>query len=70
MGGLIQTNSNPKCPQSDQVFIFVLGGGGTPDQLKLQVPSPEQNFIFGHSRPTFLKYLSGGTQGILNQKFW
>ena len=23
----------------------------------------------GYSRPTFLKYLSGGTQGILNQKF-
>ena len=24
----------------------------------------------GYSRPTFLKYLSEGTQGILNQKFW
>ena len=49
------------------------GRGCTPDQLKLKMPK----FSFsggggegGYSRPTLLKYLSGGTQGILNQKFY
>ena len=50
-------------------FLF-LGWEGTPDQLKSKVPRCGQIFIFGggggYSRPTFLKYLSEGTQGILN----
>ena len=53
-------------------LIFFMGGGGTPHQLKFQVLSPDQIFIFGgrgYSRPTFLKY-EWGTQGILNQKLW
>ena len=54
-------------PSPDQIFI---NGGGwravtTPDQLKSKVPSPDKI-----SLKYFLKYLSGGTQGILNQKFW
>ena len=41
------------------------GEGGTLDQLKLKVPRSAQIFIGGHSRPTFLDYLSEGTK-----KFW
>ena len=55
--------------------IFSSGGGSeggegvgvTPDQLKLKVPRSAQIFIGGgggvggYSRPTFLKYFSGGT---------
>ena len=44
---------------------------GSPDPLKFQVPRSTQIFIGGggDSRPTFLKYLSGGTQEILNKIF-
>ena len=51
---VLQTNSNPK---SDQIFT---GGGGTLDQLKYQVPSPNKIFIFRGEGftldTTFLKY--------------
>ena len=52
------------------------GGGGRciSDQLKPKVPRSVQIFTGEgggvYSRPTFLKYLSGSTQGIFNQKFW
>ena len=41
---ILQTNSNPK---SGQIVTWEGGGGGTPDQLKSQVPSPGHIFIFG-----------------------
>ena len=79
-GRVLQTNSNSKCQDLPE---FSFGGRdecgeGTSDQLKLKVPRSAQICILGgggwggvggYSRPTFLKYLSGGTQGILNQKF-
>ena len=61
-----------KGPQSGKVFI---GGGVTLDQLKSKVPTSLTIFISGEGGlwgvgyalgTTFLKYLSGGTQGILN----
>ena len=57
-----------KVPQSGQVFI---GGYSGPTQT--QNPSPDQFFISGGGvlDTTFLKYLSGCTQGVLHQeKFW
>ena len=45
-------------------------GGCTLDQVKPKVPT---SLSFGEGGctvgTTFLKYLSGGTQGVLNQKF-
>ena len=58
-------NSNLKC-QDLPKFSFSGEGVGTPDQLELKVPRSAQIFIFGGGEEWVLKYLSGGTQGILN----
>ena len=61
---VLQTNSNSKC---QDLLKFSLGRG-TPDQLKM--PRSAQIFIGrGHSRPTFLKYLSGGHSRNFEPKF-
>ena len=55
----------------DQIFIF-RGRECSLDQLKPKVPTSLTIFIWegGALDTTFLKYLSGGTQGISSPKFW
>ena len=56
--GVLQTNSNSKCQDLPKYsFLWGWGGGGGGGSGL-------------YSRLTFLKYLSGDTQGILNQNFW
>ena len=67
---VLQTNSNPKYQVLAKYSFW--RGGVTPDQRKSHAPSPDQIFIFGGGGTldtTSLKYLSGGTQGILHQKY-
>ena len=70
-GGCNPDKLKLKVPRYAQIFIF-RRGGVTPDKLKLEVSRLAQILILGvgYSRQTILKYMSGGTQGILNQKFW
>ena len=66
---------NPKCQDLSKSAFSVLGEG-----VVVQTDSTQSAKICpnlhggggggGWFRLTFLKYLSGGTQGILNQKFW
>ena len=71
--------TQPKVPRSVQICIF--GGGGGEGGSGVQTHPTQSakicpNLHWGGGgrgwwfRPTFLKYLSGGTQRILNQKFW
>ena len=45
-GGVLQTNSNPKCQELPK-FSFGKGEGGTPDQLKSEVPRTAQIVMGG-----------------------
>ena len=58
-------------------FVFAKfsfrGRGDYSRPTQIQIPSIWPSFHCGrgrHSRPTFLKYLTWGTQGIFNQQFW
>ena len=76
-----QLQHNPKVPRSVQICIWGLGGwrvGGCVVQTKSTQSAkicPNLNFRREGEgrgswfRPTFLKYLSGGTQGILSTNF-
>ena len=51
-----------------QIFI---SGGGTTDQLKSKLPRSAKIFILdGVVQTNIPEILCGGTQGILDQKFW
>ena len=74
-GGAYSRPTQIQCAKIYPNFHF--GGGGiveTNSNSKCQ-DLPKFSFSggeggeWGYSRPTFLKYLSGGTQGILHQKF-
>ena len=66
---MVQTNSTQSAKICPTVHFF-LGGAG-PDQLNPKCKDPNLHFRGGGwwSRPTFLKYLSTGTQGILSKIF-
>ena len=75
-GGVDPDPLNPKCQDLSKSTWGGGGGGCGSRPTQPKVPRSVQICIFGGGgrgwwfRPTFLKYLSGGTQGILNQKFW
>ena len=62
-------------PHTSSHISLVGGEGGVLQQTNSNPNCQDlSKFSFGggggESRPIFLKYLSGGTQGIFNQKFW
>ena len=79
-----ETQSAKICPRSTATESAKIcpnlhgGGGAGPGQVKPKCQDLSKSTfgggewagIGGWFRPTFLKYLSRDTQGILNQKFW
>ena len=64
--GSNSTQSAKICPN---LYFRGEGALGVPDQLNPKCQDLSKSAWGGGSRLTFLKYLSGGTQGILNQNF-
>ena len=65
-GGGIPDQLKHRWPRSAQIFM---GGGGYSSTTEPQSAKIFPKFSFSggrYSGPTFLKYLSGGTQGIFN----
>ena len=74
-GGSGPDQLKPKCHNLSKAGLLWVGGwvGVGPDQLNPKCQDLSKSAFWGGGggfRLTFLKYLSGGTQGILNQKFW